>query len=299
MYSHSNGYALPIFTMKKIDTLITDIYNLFKEEGGCTLSEKKRDKIIDQCLSNIKEQLVDAITGQDIQPKKLRMFNVGYPDRQLWYQFQDVGKEPLNDNDYIKFLYGHIIEELVLCLAELSGHKVTDRQKETKLEGVKGHIDGRIDGVLTDVKSASQISFKKFQDHSLYTDDPFGYLDQLSSYATAEGDSEATFLVMNKLTGELCLMPLHELEITDTGDRIKYLKNVIKSKTAPPRCYNDVPDGKSGNYKLGLSCFYCAYKKDCWSDANNGHGLRVFEYKKGKVYLTRVSRVPDVPEVRI
>jgi hypothetical protein len=299
VYSHSNGYALPIFTMKKIDTLITDIYNLFKDEGGCSLSTKNRDKIIDQCLSNIKDQLIDAVTGKDIQPNKLRMSNVGYPDRQLWYQFQDIEKEPIKDNDYIKFLYGHIIEELVLCLSELAGHKVTDRQKETKLEGVKGHIDARIDGVLTDVKSASPISFKKFQDQSLYTDDPFGYLDQLSSYATAEDTDKAGFLVMNKLTGELYFMPLHELEITDTGDRIKYLKSVIKSKTAPPRCYNDIPEGKSGNYKLGLNCFYCPYKKDCWADANNGHGLRAFEYKKGTVYLTRVSRVPEVPEVRI
>ena len=84
-----------------------------------------------------------------------------------------------------------------------------------------------------------------------------------------------------------------------TRERIKYLKGVVKSKTAPPKCYPDVPDGKSGNYKLGVNCFYCSYKKDCWSDANNGHGLRAFEYKKGITYLTRVSRVPDVPEVRI
>ena len=299
MYSQNNGYALPYITMKKIDTLITDIYNLFKDEGGCTLSTKNRDKIIDQCLSNIKDQLLDSVTGNDIQPKKLRMSNVGYPDRQLWYQFQDIKKEPLKDSDYIKFLYGHIIEELVLCFAELAGHKVTDRQKETKLEGVKGHIDARIDGILIDVKSASSMSFRKFQDKSLHTDDPFGYIDHLSSYATAEKDDEAAFLVMNKLSGQLCLMPLHELEITNTGERIKYLKGVVKSKTPPPKCYPDVPDGKSGNYKLGVNCFYCSYKQDCWSDANNGHGLRAFEYKKGITYLTRVSRVPEVPEIRI
>ena len=79
MYSLNNGYALPYITMKKIDTLITDIYNLFKDGGGCTLSTKNRDKIIDQCLSNIKDQLLDSVTGNDIQPKKLRMSNVGYP----------------------------------------------------------------------------------------------------------------------------------------------------------------------------------------------------------------------------
>ena len=285
--------------MKKIDTLTQDIYSLFSNDGGCKIPKDKMDKAIEQCVSNIKQQLVDAVTGNNVQPKRLRMSNVGYPDRQLWYQFQDIEEEPLKDSDYIKFLYGHIIEELVLCFAELAGHKVTDRQKETKLEGVKGHIDGRIDGVLVDVKSASPMGFRKFQEGTLSNDDPFGYMDQLSSYATAEEDSEAAFLVMNKLSGQLCLMPLHELEITNTGERIKYLKGVVKSKTPPPKCYDDVPDGKSGNYKLGVNCFYCSYKKTCWADANNGHGLRVFEYKKGNVYLTRVSRVPDVPEIKV
>ena len=299
MYSRSNGYALPIFIMKKIQTLIKDIYNLFKEDKGCSLSEKKRDKIIDTCVENIRQQLTVSIMGNDIDKKKLRMSNVGYPDRLLWYQFQDVEREGLKDNDPIKFLYGHIIEELVFCLAELSGHKVTDRQKETKLSGITGHIDGRIDDILVDIKSASPMSFRKFKDRTLYSDDPFGYIDQLSSYATAEKANEAGFLVMNKLSGELCWMGLDELEITNTEERIKYLKGMVKSDNPPERCYNDIPDGKSGNYKLNVNCFYCSYKKDCWADVNNGQGLRVFNYKKGPVYLTRVSRVPDVPEIRI
>tara|TARA_R110002012_G_scaffold168847_1_gene332615 strand:- start:9990 stop:10892 length:903 start_codon:yes stop_codon:yes gene_type:complete len=294
----TSGYALPIYFMKKINTLVKDIYNLFKEEHGCKLSEKEQHKIISNCVSNIHNQLSQSVNGKDIHKKKLRMSNVGYPDRQLWYQFQDVEKEPLNDNDPIKFLYGHIIEELVFCLTALAGHKVTDVQKETILAGVKGHIDGRVDGVLVDVKSASPASYRKFKDRTLYKDDPFGYMDQLSSYATAEKAKEAGFLVMNKISGELCWMPLDELEITNTEKRIEYLKGMVKLKDAPPRCHPDVPEGKSGNYKLGMNCFYCAYKKDCWSDSNNGHGLRAFEYQKGIVYLTRVSRVPDVPEVK-
>ena len=294
----STGYALPIFIMKNINTLIQDIYNLFKEEKGCKLNQSTQNKIISKCVANIHEQLIQSVNGKDIQDKKLRMSNVGYPDRQLWYSFQNVEKESLKDNDPIKFLYGHIIEELIFCLAQLAGHKVTDQQKETTLGGVKGHIDGRIDNVLVDVKSASPMSFKKFKDRTLYMDDPFGYLDQLSSYATAEGDNKAGFLVMNKISGELCWMSLDELEITNTEKRIEYLKDMVKSSKAPPRCYPDVPEGKSGNYKLGLNCFYCAYKKDCWSDSNNGQGLRVFKYQKGPVYLTRVSRVPDVPEIK-
>ena len=104
---------------------------------------------------------------------------------------------------------------------------------------------------------------------------------------------------MNKLSGELCWMSLDELEITNTEDRIEYLKGMVKSDAPPERCYSDIPDGKSGNYKLNVNCFYCAYKNKCWADVNGGAGLRVFNYKKGPVYLTRVSRTPDVPEIRI
>ena len=285
--------------MKNIKSLIKDIYNLFKDNKGCKLKTKDRDAIIDTCVENIREQLTASIMGNDRDATRLRMSNVGYPDRKIWYQCNNTQQEELQDNDPIKFLYGHIIEELVFCFAKLAGHKVTDQQKETKLEGIKGHIDGRIDGVLVDVKSASPISYRKFKDRTLYSDDPFGYIDQLSSYATALKAKEAGFLVMNKISGELCWMGLDELEIADTSYRIKYLKGMVKEATPPAKCYPDVPEGKSGNYKLNTNCFYCSYKKECWADANNGHGLRTFMYKKGPVHLTRVSRVPDVPEVGI
>ena len=282
--------------MKKIEKLIPDIYNLFKDCKGCKLSYEQTGEIISRCVDNIYEEINKAVTGESEQVKRLRLSNVGYPDRQLWYSCSDTKSEPLKNADPIKFLYGHLIEELVLCLSELAGHTVTDRQKETTLGGVKGHIDAKVDGVLVDVKSASHFSFKKFKDKSLYSDDPFGYMDQLSSYSTAEEADRSGFLVMNKTSGELTFMELEELERPDTTERINYLKSMIETKTPPPRCYSDVPDGKSGNYRLGTNCFYCRYKHTCWSDANGGEGLRAFEYQKGIVYLTRVTKEPNVNE---
>ena len=38
-------------------------------------------------------------------------------------------------------------------------------------------------------------------------------------------------------------------------------------------------------------------KFDCWSDANDGKGLRVFNYSTGKRYLTKVEKEPNVDEV--
>jgi hypothetical protein len=45
----------------------------------------------------------------------------------------------------LNFLYGHILEEVLLLLVELAGHKATDKQKQVNLNGVKGHIDCKID----------------------------------------------------------------------------------------------------------------------------------------------------------
>ena len=68
------------------------------------------------------------------------------------------------ENLRIKFLYGHILEELIILFSVLAGHEVTEAQKEVHVEGIKGHQDCKIDGVLVDCKSASLRGFDKFRD---------------------------------------------------------------------------------------------------------------------------------------
>ncbi len=41
----------------------------------------------------------------------------------------------------------------------MAGHEVTDEQKEVELEGLKGHIDCKINGRVVDIKTASGFSF--------------------------------------------------------------------------------------------------------------------------------------------
>ena len=79
--------------------------------------------------------------------------------------------------------------------------------------------------------------------------------------------------------------------------RVDYLKEMVADSSIPDRCYADVPDGKSGNYKLAVGCIYCGHKRECWKDANYGRGIRVFKYAKGKRYLTQVGKEPDVEEI--
>ena len=283
--------------MKQIETLVEDIYNLFTLDP-IDMDEEEVDKHIDTFGDMLKVHIKDFLYEKPRDRGNLRLSAIGKPDRQLWY---DVNK-PLLDAELkpstrIKFLYGYILEELLLMCSSIAGHKVSEQQKEVTLEGVKGHQDSMIDDVLVDCKSASGPGFDKFKHNRVTEDDPFGYIAQISAYAQANGVDRAAFLAINKSTGEICLTPIHHMDMINAKGRIQHLKGMVTKGSMPDRCYSDVPDGKSGNHKLSVGCVYCSHKRECWSDVNQGRGLRVFSYAKGKRYLTRVGKEPDVEEV--
>ena len=89
------------------------------------------------------------------------------------------------------------------------------------------------------------------------------------------------------------------MEMINAKDRIKHLKKVVVQTNKAQRCYPDVPDGVSGNFKLSIGCVYCSYKRECWADANEGKGLRGFKYAKGIRHLTQVKKLPNVEEVNV
>ena len=285
--------------MKKLDTLVEDINNLFSFDP-ITMDKKEVDKHIDIFGNMIKLHVKDFLYEEPSTNGRLRLSSIGRPDRQLWYDSNIKGKErsSFKPSTRIKFLYGYILEEFLLLCSSLAGHKVSQQQKEVEVGGIKGHQDAMIDDVLVDCKSSSGKSFQKFRTNDLINDDPFGYIAQISAYAVANDVDEAAFLVIDKSTGEICLTPVHSMEMINAEKRIKHLKKMVINSEPPDRCYAPVADGKSGNYKLAIGCIYCSHKRECWKDINNGKGIRVFEYAKGKRYLVQVMKEPDVPEIR-
>ncbi len=259
------------------------------------------EKVIQDFGENMKSILINNITAHEFDKRKLRMSNIGKKDRQLWYGYNGYKGEELQPHVYIKFLYGHLIEEMILALTKLSGHEVTDEQKKVEVSGIKGSMDCKIDGVLTDVKSASSYGFKKFKDGSLIDNDPFGYVDQIKGYAHAEKTTDVGWLVMDKTTGHLTYLKYDmadeskwywtKLNFFSIIDRIKKIKAVVTNTAPPKKCYAHVPDGKSGNMKLSVGCSYCSFKHECWDS------LRTFIYSNGPKYLTYVAREPNVMEV--
>ena len=286
--------------MKTIDTLVADIYSLF-ESSVPDMSDDEVDNIIDKFGDALKVHLKRFIYEEERRKDTLRLSAIGKPERQQWYSASPHSKVKenieLQGRDKIKFLYGYILEELLLTLSSLAGHEVKDEQKEVSIEGVLGHQDAVIDNVLVDCKSSSGRGFDKFKNNYVSSDDPFGYIAQISSYAEANGLTEAAFLAINKQTGEICLSKVHSMEMINASDRVKYIKDMVNQSNPPAKCYSDVPDGKSGNRKLDVGCIYCDYKRDCWKDANDGQGLRVFDYATNPRYLTQVSKMPNVEEI--
>lgn len=280
---------------KSIDTLVEDIEALFKGHDLTETVEKLGSQLESMFVRRFQEY------SKDREPT-LRMSNIGRPLRQLWYELNGIKRDQdLPVNAKIKFLYGDILEHLLLFLAIEAGHDVSCLQEEVQVNGVKGHLDAVIDGYVVDSKSASTHSFRNFQSGGIRTNDPFGYIAQLSGYAKAK-NLPAAFLVIDKTLGHITLVKFtqEELEEYDVVKRITNAREVTASRHPPERCYEPVPvtkKDKSGNLVLGVQCSYCDWKNSCWSDANNGQGLRQIDYSTGPKWFVKVVKEPRVKSI--
>ena len=275
-------------TSSNLSTLVDDIYKVL--QGGQEID----DSLYEELAKDIATTIRNRLSASSTRRSHLSLSSVGKPLRRLWYDLKDPvdeSKEPPHSR--LKFLYGDIIEDILLWLAKVSGHTVTDRQKEVTYCGVVGHIDSIIDGEVVDAKSASPRSYQKFAKGTLPVEDPFGYLAQIQSYDEVVGKGNPGFLAMNKVTGEICLyQPDKIFDLPDAEQLIKDAREALEKPTPPDKkCYDDVPDGKSGNFKLDKGCAFCPYKKKCWE------GLRAFKYSDGVRYLTKIVKEPKVDEV--
>ena len=273
---------------KSINTLVEDIYKVLSEG-------KDIGKEADEFGKRMADLIKTRLAPRQAREGTLRLSNLGKKDRQLWYETHNTPREEFTPSTFFKFLYGDILEELVLCLAEVAGHTVEGRQGEVRVDGILGHRDAFIDGILVDVKSASSYAFKKFKEGTLKDDDPFGYYTQLSGYMAdpVYNRDHGAFLAVDKQNGTLALLPVSAGDTVDIHSRIAHLKEVVANDTPPERCYEPEPMGKGGNMKLPVGCSYCDFKKECWADV----GLRKFVYSTGPVWLTTVVDPPRVMEV--
>jgi|TARA_R110000744_G_scaffold89898_8_gene174744 hypothetical protein len=285
--------------MANISTLVKDIMDVVDGKGGW-------DQAITEYLSETIAQVASERFGATEEKPRdtLSLSGIGKPcERQLWSRVNEpYGKEEVLGAELKgTFFYGDLLEALVIALAKAAGHDVQGEQDVLYVNGIKGHRDCVIDGMTIDVKSASNFSFEKFKRGDIASNDPFGYMSQLSSYTYAGKDdplvtnkTQAAFLVIKKDRFELCL-DVHDFSsrLPNKEAEVQHKKDMVKGPMpAIPAAAQPVPQTKtSPNMKLSTLCTYCFRKKQCWP------AMRTFQYSGGPSHLVTVVKEPNVPEI--
>jgi hypothetical protein len=284
---------------KFIDTLVEDINDVLAK-GITSLGAQFISADIKDTLD---EKYVDTLPHR---PTMLRASNLGETcSRKLWYDINDPVSNAFDGRARFNFMYGDIIEAVVLNAAACAGHSVSHEQEEVEIDGVKGHIDAVIDGCLVDVKSTS-MAFK-FANSGLVKDDTFGYLSQLAFYLKAMQDhvvdiDHGYFLVVCKVSGRISLEKYDlRLQMKMIEKRIEERRKQLDKGTPP-----DIPKSlinpehmadeiaRGANVELPTKCVYCPHMRKCWP------GVRGFQYSgRNGEYIKYFNVVQKHPKRKI
>ena len=277
-----------------LDNLISDIHKVILDPA-----KKATPKFIKEFKNDVGKAVEDWFSGREDEAPTLRMSNIGRPDRLLWFEMNRPVKEANSAQTRLRFLMGHLLEAALIYLIKEAGYKVTDQQKEIEIDGVKGHLDAKVNGIPLDAKTASAYAFtKKFSSiEALCENDDYGYIPQLSAYMDAEAAPHGYFLGINKNTSEVALLLLDEWNKIDSRKRIVKVKEIVKQESPPKElCYQPITED-NGNKRLDKRCEWCPYKDNkefpCFP------GLRAFQYSNEVRYYAEVVKKPRVEEISL
>lgn len=279
---------------KSITTLIPDIYELVGRKDGW----------FNEVLASNMGKEISLKMQERYKPREtkgtLRLSKLGPTcPRALWYSVNhpELEEQP-SPHAQIKFMYGDLIESMIITLAKAAGHTVEGEQDAVSVDGILGHRDCVIDGCVVDVKSCNSLTFEKFKKR-LLAEDIFcsAYLDQLDGYLVGSHDdpivrtkNRGYLLGVDKILGHLELVP-HDIRKEHILERAKTYKEIVRLPSPPACTCGTIPEGKSGNIRLDTKASYSPFKYCCFPK------LRTFIYASGPIYLTKVVRTPDVMEV--
>lgn len=281
--------------MPSIHTIVSDIYKIVGSKDGWF------DAPLAEGFSReLGLKLVEKTLPRNKVPT-LRLSQMGpICQKQLWHSIHTPElAEAIPAYTRIKFLYGEILESLIIAMAKASGHEVTGEQDAVHVDGITGHRDCVIDGCIVDVKSAASRPFQTIKAGGM-AEDPFlcAYLDQLDGYLVGSSNDplvtvkdKGYVLAIDKTLGHLALCE-HIARPDHIRTRIAEYKRIVGLPEAPACKCGTVAMGLSGNVQLDTKSSYSSFKSLCFPH------LRTFLYAKGPVYLTKVVREPkDVTEV--
>lgn len=236
------------------------------------------EDIIEAAGERFKE-ILSRTFNQDRRAFRVSMSNSGRPACQLVMERDGVLGEKKDAAFRMKMLIGDVVEILLRAVMESAGVKIMASNQKVSLPldeyiTVRGELDFDIGGYVWDAKTASNWSFKnKWKagfDHIEQYDD-FGYCAQLYGYAEAKGVKAGGWIVVNKETGDLAVVPAKDTPKYRKKHIDKLTHNVYKVlDTERPftREFEDEEEtfyGKpTGNRVLGFTCSWCDWKTKCW-----------------------------------
>lgn len=277
-----------------------DLYNIPKDLEELT---KGNTPISTEATKELGGKIAEVVSSffvkrSNSKSDALRLSAIGKPLRQLWltHNHSEVKKDLTLDR-FMTFLAGAVMEEVLLWMVQQTGkYEVTDQQAEVDVEGIKGHIDCKINGIPVDVKTAAKGSFDKFVTGGLFDNDPYGYIPQLSSYTEGEDPEKvdgAAFLVYGKEDGRIAIMGLPRDKMVDPKERVEVVKATVTSPSPPEEYCYELKELKNGNVKVPNQCVWCSFFEHCYKDK----GVRAFDYASGPEYLAEVNKTPRVREL--
>lgn len=298
---HSKTKKLNLDENHPIHSLVPDILHLF--ETGVEVSNAQASALGEAVAEAVKKKLKFA--GSPFNSEgKLYLSQIGKDDHLLYFLYKGAQGDQMDEQTKLRLLYGDVIEELLLWLAKLAGHEVTEQQWLVKVDGVRGRKDCRIDGVNVDVKSMSRYSFSKAMKGTFF-DSPLGktYMHQLAAYVYGEqmaesdarepNDNVGGFFAFDKDTGGMLIELFNKEDLPDPYDRVKHLKEVFSKDTPPPRPEEGYIEEDNGNVLIPEDYMFNPFKWDIWGDE-----LRCFMEGSGRLrYYVKVEKRPRLTEV--
>ena len=212
------------------------------------------DELIEEFGDSCKALLVKLFNEAREKDFRLRMSNIGKDLRQLHLD-KLYGEAEVSPQAKLNFIFGDIIEALIMTLLKTAGVEFIGESGEAKLnisgEELKGEYDAIYkdqitgDNYLIDIKSASPYSFdNKFKDYETLKDgDSFGYRLQGFGYDAAQKDTQSTcfkgWFVVNKVNGEFKFVEVPEdIYPVEWNEAIRDIAEVVEhfrdDKPLPP-----------------------------------------------------------------
>lgn len=241
------------------------------KNDGTDMSEGTIDKVCGDIRAALHRQFGRGSKRGDFT---LRMSNIGRPTCQLWYaKNKPEVALPRPTTFVMNMMIGDIVEAVFKAILTESGVSYEENESaEVTFDSgvtVKGTSDISMDGVVDDIKSASDWSYKnKFESYEkLSAMDDFGYVAQLAGYAKGLNKKAGGWWVINKATGDFKYVAANTLDVDKECNKINTSIKKLEANNFE-RCFEPETEffrGKStGNKILCKTCSFCDYKKDCW-----------------------------------